>query len=176
MGQIPNFAIVTSRGHDPEPWSLDCRTCGMTGGEIMRAAQQTCLGGEATIPDRDINPPLRRTRVYVAGPITSSGNLLLNVRHALHVGTTLLKRGYAPYVPHLTCFWEIAAPEAFTYEDWMTLDMEYLATCDVLLRLPGESKGADREVELAQSLGMPVYYTVDRLCACELDRRSISSR
>jgi hypothetical protein len=109
----------------------------------------------------------RRTRVYVAGPITSSGNLLHNVRNALNAGTALLQRGYAPYVPHLTCYWEIFAQENFTYEDWIQLDLAYLQTCDALVRLPGVSSGADREVEVATARRIPVYFSLDTVIACE---------
>jgi hypothetical protein len=49
----------------------------------------------------------RRTRVYVAGPITSSGNLLDNVHKAVMAGDELLHQGFAPYVPHLNCLWEM---------------------------------------------------------------------
>jgi hypothetical protein len=105
----------------------------------------------------------RATQIYVAGPITSSGNLLLNVRRALYAGTDLLRKGYAPYVPHLTCYWEIVAPENFHYEDWLRLDIEYLSICDGLLRLDGESKGADREAAFAQEHGIPVFYTMKAL-------------
>lgn len=35
--------------------------------------------------------------------------------------------------------------------------------CDAVLRIPGESKGADGDVELARSLGMPVYCGIDEL-------------
>jgi hypothetical protein len=38
--------------------------------------------------------------------------------------------------------------------------MAWLAKCDCLLRLPGESKGADNEVFWAKKLGMPVYYSI----------------
>lgn len=114
---------------------------------------------------------IRRTRVYVAGPITSSGNLLLNVRRALYTGTDLLKRGFAPYVPHLTCYWEIVAPEDFTYEDWLGLDVEYLSVCDCLLRLDGVSAGADREAALMRELNKPVYLSLDTLLACEMPAR-----
>jgi hypothetical protein len=107
----------------------------------------------------------RRTRVYVAGPITSSGNLLLNVKKALNVGSFLLKRGYAPYVPHLTCYWEIVANEEFTYEDWLSLDIEWLSTCDAVLRLEGDSKGADREVSIALSKRIRVYHSLETLTA-----------
>src|SRR5262245_27076743 len=106
----------------------------------------------------------RRTRVYVAGPITGSGNLLVNVHVAVRAGTTLLKRGYAPYVPHLSCYWEMMAGDEFTYEDWLALDIAYLDTCDALLRLDGKSSGADREVARAIEKGLRVYHSLDTLC------------
>lgn len=112
---------------------------------------------------RDI-PKTHRTRVYCAGPLTT-GNTLVNVRNAICTATTLLKRGYAPYLPHLTALWEIASPKEFTYEDWMSLDCEWLGACDVLLRLPGESPGSDREVQLAMKMGIPVFLSLDTLTA-----------
>ena len=33
-----------------------------------------------------------------------------------------------------------------------------LAHCDAVLRLPGESKGADQDVAIARERGLPVYY------------------
>ncbi len=101
------------------------------------------------------------TKVYVAGPLSSDP--LLGTRNAINAGTVLLERGYAPYVPHLTAYWHIIAPQG--YETWMALDFAYLAVCDVLLRLPGPSKGSDREVAEAKRLGIPVYYSLDTLLA-----------
>ena len=46
------------------------------------------------------------------------------------------------------------------YADWMELAPEFVKRCDILLRLPGESNGADMEVVLAESLDIPVYYSV----------------
>ena len=106
---------------------------------------------------------MRATRVYVAGPITGSGNLLLNVRKALLVGSELLKLGYAPYIPHLTCFWEIVCEQ--DYETWLGLDKEFLIACDAVLRLPGESPGADREVQWADEREIPIYCSIPELCA-----------
>jgi hypothetical protein len=63
--------------------------------------------------------------------------------------------------------WEIAAHEEFTYEDWLALDFSCISVCDALLRLDGDSKGADREVAYARSLGIPVYLSLDTLIACE---------
>lgn len=36
-----------------------------------------------------------------------------------------------------------------------------LAHCDAVLRLPGESTGADQDVAIARSRGLPVYYRIE---------------
>jgi hypothetical protein len=47
----------------------------------------------------------------------------------------------------------------------MMLDKEWVLRCDCLLRLPGESPGADEEVELAVKNNIPVFYSIDELAA-----------
>lgn len=124
-------------------------------------------GRSATLP-RDLKLSdvyiQRRTRVYVAGPYTK-GDPVQNVRRAILVGNELLQRGYAPFIPHLTMFWHLLAPN--DYEAWLSYDFEWVDVCDVLLRLSGESSGADREVERAQRNNQPVYTDVDLLVASE---------
>ncbi|MFH9414749.1 DUF4406 domain-containing protein [Streptomyces rochei] len=44
-----------------------------------------------------------------------------------------------------------------------------LARCDAVLRLPGESVGADQDVALARRRGLPVYHDVAQIPA--LDRQ-----
>jgi hypothetical protein len=39
----------------------------------------------------------------------------------------------------------------------MRMDFDWLRACDVLLRLPGESSGADREAALAREFGIAVF-------------------
>lgn len=36
-----------------------------------------------------------------------------------------------------------------------------LEKCDAVLRIQGESKGADKDVEIAKNKGIPVYYNLD---------------
>ena len=38
-----------------------------------------------------------------------------------------------------------------------------LEHCDAVLRLPGESTGADQDVAIAQERGLPVYYELDEI-------------
>lgn len=102
----------------------------------------------------------RRLRVYVAGPYTK-GDTILNIRTAILAGEKLRARGFCPFIPHLTAFWHIIAPSP--YEEWLDLDNQFLPCCDVLLRIPGESSGADSEVALARSLSMLVFTNIDSL-------------
>lgn len=116
---------------------------------------------ETKIPGMDVTETItgHRTRVYVAGPYTK-GDVVLNVREAVRVSDELLKLGYAPYVPHLSHFWHMLFPHE--YQVWLDLDNEWVTCCDVLLRIPGESSGADKEVALAESLGLPVFFSVEK--------------
>lgn len=115
-------------------------------------------------------PTTRRTRVYVAGPI-SIGDQAVNVRNAILAASELLRRGYAPYCPHLTHYWQTVRPHS--YETWIALDFEWLPLCDLAVRLPGESKGADREVEFARKRHIPVYCSVSALTMSESPTREV---
>jgi hypothetical protein len=94
--------------------------------------------------------------IYVAGPYTK-GDTGRNVREAIIAGNNLRALGHTPFIPHLTHFWHLLIPhDDINY--WYQYDMEWLEKCDAVFRLPGESKGADAEVERAQELGMLVFY------------------
>ena len=92
--------------------------------------------------------------IYVAGPITK-GDQALNVRMGMDAATLLMDNGYIPFVPQLSWFWHLCNPA--DYEQWMKLDLEWIKRCDALLRLPGESKGADVEVTHAMQLKLQVF-------------------
>lgn len=96
-------------------------------------------------------------KVYIAGPYTK-GNHNHNVRSAILAGDRLLVEGHVPFVPHLCTLWDILHPHG--WETWMEWTSTWLKECDALIRLPGASKGSDAEVEMAEELGMPVYYGV----------------
>lgn len=92
-------------------------------------------------------------RIYIAGPY-SKGDVVQNVAMALRVAERVWCMGDIPYVPHLTMFWHFAHPHA--YEEWLAYDMEWLKQCQAVIRIEGESSGADREVMAALAMGMPV--------------------
>lgn len=107
-----------------------------------------------------VEVPYWRNRVYVSGPITL-GDQAVNVANAIDAADALFAMGYAPYCPHLTHFWHMKHPRP--WEDWLSLDEPWLPCCNAMLRLPGESKGADREEALARRLGIPVYRDLGQL-------------
>lgn len=92
-------------------------------------------------------------RIYVAGPYTADPETC--TAKAIEAGNEILDAGHAPFVPHLAHYWETLHGERH-YEDWMRLDLAWLPSAHGVLRLAGESSGADREVELANSLNIPV--------------------
>ncbi len=97
---------------------------------------------------------IQKLRVYVAGPYTKP-DPCANTHTAIAAGNALLDMGFAPYVPHLNLLWNTVTPRQEA--DWYDLDNQFLTCCDAVLRLPGESVGADAETELARSLGIPVF-------------------
>jgi hypothetical protein len=99
-------------------------------------------------------------RVYVAGPYTQ-GDVAVNVRKAYEAANELADLGFAPFVPHATHFWHMLFPRP--YEFWLHLDNQFLSCCDAVLRLPGRSSGADKEVRLAKRLRIPVFKSIDTL-------------
>jgi len=107
-----------------------------------------------------------KTRVYVAGPITK-GILTDNIKQATDAGIALMRAGFAPLVPHLTCYMGGPTPEHLPHgtrqEDWYEIDLPWVAVSDAVLRLPGESRGADLETDMAIRLGIPVYRSIDDL-------------
>lgn len=101
-------------------------------------------------------------RVYIAGPYTN-GDVAVNVRSAYEAANQLADLGFAPFVPHATHFWHMLFPRR--YEFWLELDREFLPCCDAVLRLAGESNGADGEVAQAKELGIPVFEDAAALLA-----------
>jgi len=75
-------------------------------------------------------------------------------REAVQLGVAFLDKGHYPYIPHLAHFIHYLTPRR--YEVWMMLDEAWLRRCDILVRLHGESAGADHEVAVARAHSIPV--------------------
>lgn len=124
-----------------------------------------------------------RRRVYIAGPI-SKGCLVANVNQATEAFIALAKAGFAPLCPHWSVYSKPASysdspfggktdrawceatamgSDQMTHADWMGVDLPWVSVAEAVLRLPGESTGADQEVACAKDHGVPVFDTVAEL-------------
>ncbi len=98
--------------------------------------------------------------VYIAGPY-SGGNVEDNVRAAVNAAHAVMDLGVTPFVPHLCHYLHLVKERS--YEDWMSYDFVWLDRSDALLRLPGISPGAERELKRMQALSRPVFYNLSTL-------------
>lgn len=99
-------------------------------------------------------------KIYIASPYTI-GDVAVNIRNVILVADKLISLGHTPYLPHLSHFQHLLSPRP--YEDWVRLDNEWLKCCDMVLRMEGESSGADSEVLLARTLRIPVVYSLEEI-------------
>jgi hypothetical protein len=116
-----------------------------------------------------------RKRVYIAGPI-SKGDLAHNINQATAAFVELAKAGLAPLCPHWSAYASPCVPaqggggvigygtvhgsDRMCHADWLGVDLPWVEVADAVLRLPGESVGADAEVAHARKNGKPVFDSV----------------
>ncbi len=102
-----------------------------------------------------------RPKVYINGPLTSSGNILENVAGAIDAARALIVAGFAPFCPHLSHHVDPAGE--IPHSVWMEVDLPWVEAADAVLRLLGESVGANIEVERAVQIGIPVFTSMGEL-------------
>jgi hypothetical protein len=122
---------------------------------------------------------MERKRIYIAGPI-SKGNLADNVNQATDAFVKLAKAGLAPFCPHWSvyskscipanykgegtiCYGTVNGNDEMSHADWIGVDLPWVEVAHMVLRLPGESTGADAEVEHAKQNNIPVFTDIDSL-------------
>ena len=64
-------------------------------------------------------------------------------------------------MPHLSHYIHMLHPKEYT--TWMKYDLQWLSACDEVLRLPGESNGADDEERIAKAMEIPIFYSLEEL-------------
>jgi uncharacterized protein DUF4406 len=96
--------------------------------------------------------------VYVAGPMTL-GVREENIANAMMAGVELMNAGWAAFLPQLSYFWDDQMPQA--WEKWLAYDLAIIQRCIAIVRLRGESKGADVEEAFANTQNIPVFFSVD---------------
>ena len=125
----------------------------------------------------------KKPLIYIGGPYTR-GDVALNVRSNLAVYMRLLDEGVVvPIAPLFTHFAHLMFPR--DYEVWMSHDFDLINHCDAMLAtkaeesslgyVQAESSGMNREIAHCESIGVPVFYSVDDLyrhCAAIASRQA----
>lgn len=115
-------------------------------------------------PFRYVEKPL----VYVAAPYTRP-DPVENTHRLIKAVDRLIDDGVVtPVAPHLTLLWHLVSPRPLEF--WYAYDLAMLVRCDALLRLPGESTGADRELTFALERQVPVFMSTEDLYRWASDR------
>lgn len=116
-----------------------------------------------------MNTPLL---ILIAGPYRSGTDgdptrIAANLERLERSSAPIFRLGHVPMIGE----W-VALPVLRTLDgDAVDGDVMYdtahrlLQHCDAVLRLPGASAGADKDVEIARERGLPVYFSVDEIPA-----------
>jgi hypothetical protein len=112
--------------------------------------------------------------ILIAGPYLSGtdGNLALIAANRARLESFALpvyERGHLPLVGEWMALPIISAAGGKVHGDAVFSTYQYpvahrlLQRCDAVLRIAGESRGADMDVRHARELGLPVYFDVKEL-------------
>jgi len=108
--------------------------------------------------------------ILIAGPYRSGTDgdpaaMEANLRRLEEAAWPIFAAGHVPVVGEWVALPVLRSAGA-TLDDDLADDVLYptarrlLEHCDAVLRLPGESAGADQDVEIATRRGLPVYHDV----------------
>lgn len=92
-------------------------------------------------------------RVYISHPITK-GDGCDNFYECCKAQQKLMDAGFAVLNPGLSMMHPNA--KNIHWQTWIDSDLKWVEVSDVVIRLPGESKGADIETAHAREKGIPV--------------------
>ena len=121
----------------------------------MGQTSDTKVEGERSSRCRYVEKPL----LYIAGPMLSSGNAYTNIADAIWAGEDARYMGWAVLVPHLDCLTAMVTNKG-DGNYYLDNDFNLLSRCDAVCMLPHGNNpdcGAAQELDLAESLGIPIY-------------------
>lgn len=101
---------------------------------------------------------MKKPLVYIAAPYTHP-DPIANTRLAIAAWKVLHEFGIDTIVPHISLLLHLVYPQPI--QTWYDYDINIMLHCDAVLRLDGESQGADEELSEAQLAGMPTFCAYD---------------
>ncbi len=110
--------------------------------------------------------------ILIAGPYASGtdGDPVLmaeNLARLEQAAWPIFRAGHVPMIGEWVALPVLKSAGASGPTDPLASEVMYptaerlLQHCDAVLRLPGASRGADQDVAIAQSRGLPVYYAIE---------------
>lgn len=113
----------------------------------------------------------KRMMILIAGPYRSGTGddpqkMAENLNHLESASYPIFKAGHIPMIgewvalPVWHCAGGNAVGDSLYDEIFHPTAGRLIDRCDAILRLEGESKGADNDVRLANERGIPVYYDI----------------
>jgi hypothetical protein len=105
-----------------------------------------------------------RPLIYLASPYTASTLTVrvANVEVQMAAAERLVAAGFEYFAPLVMGHFHDSYYE-HDYGFWISRCLAWLSRCDGLLRLPGESSGADLEVAYANEIDIPVFFSLPSL-------------
>jgi len=121
-----------------------------------------------------MNTTPNRLLILIAGPYRSGTGddpqkMADNLRRLEEVSWPIFKAGHLPMIGEWVALpiWQVAGGQSVgdsLYDEILHPTAgRLIERCDAVLRLAGDSKGADNDVRLAKERGIPVYFQVDEI-------------
>lgn len=110
--------------------------------------------------------------ILVAGPYRSGTNddpalMQQNLEKLESAALTLFRAGHIPLIGEWLALPLLKMAGSKKPGDDIYQEISYpvahrlITKCDAILRIEGQSSGADNDVKIAQQLGLPVYYHIE---------------
>ena len=112
--------------------------------------------------------------ILIAGPYASGTNgdpalMRQNLDRLEEAAWPLFEAGHLPMIGEWVALPVLSSAGAVSHDHPLAAKVMYptaerlLQKCDAVLRLPGESKGADQDVAIARERNLPVYFSLDEV-------------
>ena len=112
--------------------------------------------------------------ILIAGPYRSGTGddpelLDRNLRRLEEAAWPIFRKGHVPMIGEWVALPVLASAGADGIADPLAAQVMYptahrlLQHCDGVLRLPGDSRGADQDVAIAHERGIPVWFSIDEI-------------
>jgi hypothetical protein len=121
--------------------------------------------------------PSKSLMILIAGPYRSGTDddpkkMRANLKALEAAALPLYRAGHIPVIGEWLALPLLEAAGSTRIGDELWEEIVYpiahrlLERCDAVLRLPGASKGADNDVKVARSRGLPVYHNLSEVPGC----------